>query len=69
MSNWDATPEQALQLILDQTPPLVGNIQSVSFDLGNDRMTITTRARDVPVGAIDLIVGTINALPGTINAL
>ena len=69
VSNWDATPEQALQLILDQTPPLVGNIQSVSFDLGNDRMTITTRARDVPVGAIDLIVGTINALPGTINAL
>lgn len=68
-ADWRATPEQTVQVALDHAPSLIGSIVSVTFDVRTGRMTTTTRARDIPLGAIDLLVGTIDALTGTINSL
>ena len=67
--DWTEQPEQLVTVILDGAPTQVGVIQQVTFDLGQDEVTVTSRTTDTPLGAIDLLPGTINALPGTINSL
>lgn len=68
-SNWAADAEQPLQIIINGVPAQVGKVQSLSFDLSDDTMTVTARTTDTPAGAINLLLGTIDALPGTIDAL
>lgn len=68
-ADWTASAEQPLQVILDNTPTLVGLVRAVRFDLATDRMQITTRTTDIPFGAVDLVTGTVDALTGTVDAL
>lgn len=68
-ADWTAAAEQPLQVILDNTPTLVGLVRAVRFDLATDRMQITTRTTDIPFGAVDLLTGTVDALTGTVDAL
>lgn len=69
VSDWTATAELGVSIILADTPPQLGKVQRVTFDLDNDEMTIAARTVDTPEGAINLLPGTINALTGTINDL
>lgn len=66
---WDEVTDQALSILLEDTPIQTGIIASVRYDFGDDSVEITSRTTDTPAGAIDLLAGTINSLPGTINAL
>lgn len=66
---WDERPGQLLSVILEGTPIQTGIAQSVSFDLAEDTVTVSSRTADTPAGAIDLLPGTINSLTGTINSL
>lgn len=66
---WTETTDQALAVTLEGTPIQTGIAATVTYDLGADTVTISSRTTDTPAGAIDLLPGTINALPGTINAL
>ena len=67
VSDWNAHAEQSVTIYLNETLTQVGKIQSVSFSLDNDEMTVTARTQDTPEGAIDLMTGIINDLVGTIN--
>lgn len=69
VSDWKAEAEQAITVYLDGAPIQIGATQSVTFDLDTDRMTVTTRTTDTPLGAIDLLTGTIDSLVGTIDSL
>ncbi|WP_156122570.1 hypothetical protein [Microbacterium hominis] len=69
VSDWTAAAEMPVSVVLENAPTGLGKTQSVSYDLSNDRMTVTTRTVDTPAGAINLLSGTINALTGTINLL
>lgn len=69
VAQWDAAAEMSMQLILEYTTPQVAKVQALTFDLSDDRMTITARTVDTPEGAINLLPNTINALTGTINGL
>ena len=69
VADWATVTEQAVQAGLDHAPALIGVVQSVTFNLDDDTMIVTTRTRDIPAGAVDLLTGTINALTGTVNAL
>lgn len=55
--------------VLEGAPTQLGQAQRITFDLNQDRMTVTARTVDTPAGAIDLLPGTIDALPGTIDSL
>ncbi len=69
VSDWTAAAEQNVSVTLPDTPVQIGLTQSVTYDLGTDEMTVTTRATDTPAGAINLLTGTVNTLTGTINSL
>lgn len=69
VSDWSVLAEQPVSVVLENAPTGLGKTQSVAYDLGTDRMTVTTRTVDTPAGAINLLPGIINALTGTINAL
>lgn len=66
---WTATVEQVVSVVLDGAPTQIGTARAVAFDFDTDRMTITTRTTDTPVGAINLLTGTVDALTGPINNL
>lgn len=44
VANWTARAEQPVTVTLEHAAPLVGIVQSVTFDVATDRMTVTTRA-------------------------
>lgn len=69
VSQWSADAEQPLQVGLEGAPTQVGKVQSVTFNLSDDTMTVTARTTDTPLGAINLLTGTIDGLTGTINGL
>lgn len=68
-ADWTANADQTISVTLPDAPIQIGLTQSVTFDIGTGRMTVTTRTTDTPAGSINLLTGTINALTGTINAL
>lgn len=67
--DWSERAEQIATLVLDGAPTQIGITQTVTFDLSNDEVTVTSRTTDTPPGAIDLLVGTIDSLVGTIDSL
>lgn len=67
--DWSEQPEQHATLILDGAPVQIGITQTVTFDLGRDEVTVTSRTTDTPPGAIDLLPGSIDALAGAIDTL
>lgn len=69
VSNWETTPEQPVSITLPDTPPLIGTVQSVQFDLSTDEMTVAARTVELGAHSIAALTGTINALTGTINNL
>lgn len=69
VSDWRTRTEQPTALRLEGSPAQIGKVQSVAFDLSNDRMRITDRTVEIPEGAIDLLSGTVDDLSGTVNAL
>ncbi|WP_449408365.1 hypothetical protein [Microbacterium maritypicum] len=65
---WDELTDQALSILLEDTPIQTGIIASVRYDFGEDTVEITSRTTDTPAGAIDLAVGTIDGgSAGTID--
>lgn len=69
VNEWGTRAEQPISLILPDTPALAGTVQSVTFDLSTDEMTVTARTVDVGARSINALTGTINALTGTIKNL
>lgn len=69
VSRYTATAEQPVSVTVPNSPAQVGTVRAVEFDLSTDEMTVTTRTRELPDGAIDLLQGTVNALTGTVNNL
>lgn len=67
--DWSEQPEQHATLILDGAPVQIGITQTVTFNLGRDEVTVTSRTTDTPPGAIDLLPGSIDALAGAIDTL
>ncbi len=68
-ADWTAQAEQAVTIVMENTPIQIGKSSRVDFDLDRNEMTISTRTTDTPAGAIDLLPGTINSLVGTIDNL
>lgn len=66
---WTERAEQLLSIAREDGSTLKGTIGAVTFNLGDDTLTIQSRTTLVPAGSIDLLAGTINALTGTINDL
>ena len=69
VSRWSATAEQSVSVTLPNAPAQVGTVRAVQFDFSTDEMTVTTRTRELPDGAVDLLQGTVDALVGTVNDL
>lgn len=70
VADWSVVVDQNLTATLDGTPIQAGGaVESLEYDLSNDRMRVASRTRDVPAGAIELLTGTIAALSGTIATL
>lgn len=69
VADWIARAEQPVTIVLPSQATQVGITQRVEFDLNNDRITVSSRTRDTPAGAIDLLQGTIDGLVGTIDNL
>lgn len=68
-ADWDEHAEQSVVVVLDGAATQTGKTQAVTFDIGENEVSITTRTVDTPLGAIDLLAGTINSLTGTIDSL
>ena len=69
VADWRTHAEQPAQFTLDSALIQLGQTSRVEFDLSTDRMTVSSRTTDTPLGAIDLLGGTIDSLVGTIDAL
>lgn len=69
VADWGALAEQPVTIVLPSQATQIGITQRVEFDLDNDRITVSSRTRDTPAGAIDLLQGTIDGLTGSIDSL
>lgn len=69
VATWIEHADQALQVTTADGSVLQGSIGSLTYDLGDDTVTITSRTSVIPLGSIDLLTGTIDALAGTIDNL
>ena len=54
-SDWRTLPEQFIAATIDGAPILAGTIQSLTYDLSLDEMTVTTRTADILASAWVLI--------------
>jgi hypothetical protein len=66
---WTEAAEQSVSIVLEGAPTQTGKTQAVTFNIGENEVSITTRTVDTPLGAIDLLTGSINSLAGTIDSL
>lgn len=55
VADWRTKAEQTAQIVLENAPLQIGETSRVTFDLGTDEMTVTTRTTDIQPSAWSLI--------------